>query len=91
MWGSVLGRTFRALRLPLSPYPSPLNFMNRHELLVGGLRYADRVIMAGDAERSRLSALGLRDEAFEVRPPIGGDAKVVEGYLELYAGAIGSR
>lgn len=87
-WQSVLGRTLGALRLPFNPYPLPPNFENRRELLMGGLKCADRVIVTGETERHRVSTLGLHDEVFEVLPPIGGEADVVESYLELYVQTI---
>lgn len=83
-WQSFLGRILRTLRLPFNPYPLPLKFENRQELLVGGLQCAERVIVIGETERQRVSTLRLRDEVFEVLPPIGGEADVVESYLELY-------
>ena len=83
-WQSFLGRTLGTLRLPFNPYPSPLKFKNRQELMVGGLQCAERVIVAGETERQRVSTLGLRDEVLEVLPPIGSDPDVVESYLAMY-------
>ena len=74
--------------MPFNPYPLPPNFENRQELLTGGLQCADRVIVTDETERHRVSTLGLRDEMFEVLPPIGGEADVVESYLELYVQTI---
>ena len=90
LWGAAVSRAFRTLRLPLSPYPSPMNFVNRQELLVGGLRCAKRVFLAEESDRSRLRTLGLRDEVFEVQPPISGGEDSAERYLQLYAEAIRS-
>ena len=82
---AFLGRVLRALKMPLNPYPLPIHFENRQDLLVGGLQYAERVVVADEVERHRVGRLGVRDEVFEVLPPFGGEPDVVGRYCEWYS------
>lgn len=83
-WQSLVGRGLRLLRSPINPYPMPVDFESRQDLLVGGVQFAERVIVTDETERQRVGTLGLRKEVFEVLPPLGSEPATIDSYLELY-------
>jgi hypothetical protein len=84
LWGSMLGRVLNAVRAPVNPYPVPIDFVTRQELLLGGLQFAERVIVTGEDERDRISSLGIRREMVEQLPPIGSESDSIDSYLDFY-------
>ena len=66
--GSGLGRILGLVRFPVNPYPTPLDFTNRTELLLGGLQFASKVAVQTDEERDLVASLGIRPERLEVVP-----------------------
>jgi hypothetical protein len=80
----MLGRVLNAVRAPVNPYPVPIDFVTRQELLLGGLQFAERVIVTGEDERDRISSLGIRREMVEQLPPIGSESDSIDSYLDFY-------
>ena len=64
--GSCFGRFLGWIRFPVNPYPTALDFLNRTELLIGGLQCASRVTVQTEEERTRIAALGIRPGLLEV-------------------------
>lgn len=87
--GSIVARALNAVRAPINPYPTAVEFVIRQELLLGGLQFAERAIVTSEKERDRISALGVRREMVEALPPIDSESDSIDRYLEFYAGVIG--
>ena len=88
--GSILGRALKAVRAPINPYPTPIDFVTRQELLLGGLQFAERAIVTSEEEMDRVSALGVRREMVEGLPPIGSESDSIDRYLEFYRHVTGN-
>ena len=82
--GSMLGRALKAVHAPINPYPTPIDFVTRQELLLGGLQFAERVIVTSEEELDRVSALGVRKEMVEGLPLLGSESDSIDRYLEFY-------
>lgn len=72
-FGSVVGRFLGAIRWPVNPYPTAVDFLNRTELLLGGLQVADSVVVRSAAEKEQITSVGLRTELIDVltEPSVG--------------------
>lgn len=64
--GSLVGRALSALRVPLQPFPHALAFENRREVVDGGLRFVDRILVPREEDRAKICARGLPPDLVEV-------------------------
>lgn len=82
--GLTPAQAWRARRLrflgALSPYPSLAAFQNRADITIGGLAFAQRIIVAdGDAARA-LQDLGVVEKLIQIQAELGDQA-----WIELYS------
>jgi hypothetical protein len=80
---AALGRAMRALG-GFSPFPNPLAFRNRMDILVGGLALAEAVFVHDDGEAALLAGVGLKQPV--LRRAGGPDDLLAGVYRELLAG-----
>ena len=66
--GAGLARCLSAVRWPLHPYPTPIAFENRRDLLLGGLQFVDRICVDRDGERDLTISLGVRPDQVAILP-----------------------
>ncbi len=63
----------------LSPYPSLVAFQNRADIIIGGLQFAQRIMVADEDAASALIDLGVAAKLIQIEPEIGDPA-----WSELY-------
>lgn len=81
---SLLGRLLTAVRLPINPYPTEMDFLNRTDLLIGGLQFVEAIFVPTEEDGARLGSLGVREDAVVTLPPWSEAAADPEPYLTQY-------